>query len=87
MQDSLESPGLEMEEVQDEPNMPQDVAADEVRRLEAEQDQQSEQKACPVLFGSRPRPQALRMQRRKRTRSVFFFFNLLFFRCYILSVF
>ncbi|CAK9105456.1 unnamed protein product [Durusdinium trenchii] len=28
-EDSLESPGLEMEEVQDEPNMPQDVAADE----------------------------------------------------------
>lgn len=30
VQDSLKSPGLEVEDVQDEPHMPQDVVADEV---------------------------------------------------------
>ena len=40
VQDSLESPNFKVEEVQDEPNMPQDVVADEVHRLENEQVQQ-----------------------------------------------
>ena len=56
VQDSLESPGLEVEEVQDEPKVPQDVVADEVHQLENEQEQY-EEKACPVCF--HPRPQTL----------------------------
>eukprot|EP00913_Durusdinium_trenchii_P002926 g2713.t1 len=85
-EDSLESPGLEMEEVQDEPNMPQDVAADEATSPSNAAQKEDAQirwnhrtlrwrkfrtsPTCHKML-SQMRPQALRTQRQKRTRSAF----------------